>query len=153
MVSITSDWRQAMAKKFSAAKAIPPKQPVRTASSQLRERTKDERFEKKTSSNGKYYFVLKAGNGQVIGNSDYMSRLRADNGIESVKRNAPIATVSISPNWTIILCYLILFLINLPNLPGQLLPYLFLWGFNFEVYVVCKISYYIIHIEKCIYAW
>lgn len=54
----------------------------------------DERYEKKTSSNGKYYFVLKAANHQIIGNSEmYESVSGRDNGIESVKRNAPNATV------------------------------------------------------------
>ena len=52
------------------------------------------RFEKKTASNGKYYFVLKAGNGQIIGNSEmYESESGRDNGIESVQKNAPTATI------------------------------------------------------------
>src|SRR5689334_2285565 len=56
---------------------------------------KDERYEKKTSTNGKHFFVLKATNGQVIGQSEmYESASGRDNGIESVKRNAPIAEVS-----------------------------------------------------------
>ncbi|MGO4294386.1 YegP family protein [Chitinophaga sp. RAB17] len=54
----------------------------------------DERFEKKTSSNGKHYFNLKATNGQVIGTSEmYESAAGRDNGIASVKSNAPKATV------------------------------------------------------------
>jgi uncharacterized protein YegP (UPF0339 family) len=54
----------------------------------------DSRFEKKTSENGKHYFVLKALNGQVIGSSEmYNSSSSRDNGIESVKFNAPSATV------------------------------------------------------------
>ncbi|NLR58897.1 YegP family protein [Chitinophaga polysaccharea] len=54
----------------------------------------DERFEKKTSSNGKHYFNLKATNGQVIGTSEmYESTSGRDNGIASVKSNAPAATV------------------------------------------------------------
>lgn len=54
----------------------------------------DERFEKKTASNGKHYFNLKASNGQVIGTSEmYESTSGRDNGIASVKTNAPTATV------------------------------------------------------------
>ncbi len=54
----------------------------------------DSRFEVRTSSNGKPYFVLKAGNGQVIGNSEmYESDAACANGIASVKSNAPGATV------------------------------------------------------------
>ena len=52
----------------------------------------DERFERKTASNGKPYFNLKASNGQVIGMSEiYESTSARDNGIESVKNNAPTA--------------------------------------------------------------
>lgn len=53
----------------------------------------DERFDRKTASNGKPYFNLKASNGQVIGMSEmYESTSARDNGIESVKTNAPSAT-------------------------------------------------------------
>ena len=52
------------------------------------------RYERKNSTNGKYYFVLKATNGQVIGNSQmYQSEASRDNGIESVKKNAPDAAI------------------------------------------------------------
>jgi uncharacterized protein YegP (UPF0339 family) len=55
---------------------------------------KDERFEKKVSTNNKPYFNLKASNGQVIGTSEmYESTAARDNGIESVKNNAPTATI------------------------------------------------------------
>lgn len=54
----------------------------------------DNRFDKKTSSNGKAYFNLKATNGQIIGTSEmYESNESRDNGIESVKLNAPEAVV------------------------------------------------------------
>lgn len=54
----------------------------------------DERFERKTSTNGKPYFNLKASNGQIIGTSEmYESTVSRDNGIESVKNNAPSAEV------------------------------------------------------------
>lgn len=54
----------------------------------------DDRFDRKTSSNGKPYFNLKAGNGQIIGSSEmYESEASRDNGIESVKKNAPDASV------------------------------------------------------------
>lgn len=53
------------------------------------------RYEKLTASNGKPYFNLKAGNGQVIGKSQmYESEAGRDNGIESVKNNAPDAPVT-----------------------------------------------------------
>lgn len=54
----------------------------------------DSKFERKESSSGKPYFNLKATNGQVIGNSEmYESVAACENGIESVKKNAPDATV------------------------------------------------------------
>lgn len=52
----------------------------------------DSKFDKKESSNGKFYFTLKASNGQIIGSSEmYESASGRDNGIESVKTNAPDA--------------------------------------------------------------
>lgn len=54
----------------------------------------DSRFEKKTASNGKYYFILKAMNGQIVGQSEmYEGKTSRDNGIESVKFNAPTADI------------------------------------------------------------
>ena len=54
----------------------------------------DGRYELKTSSNGKFYFTLKASNGQVIGMSEmYESSSSRDNGIASVKSNATDATI------------------------------------------------------------
>ena len=54
----------------------------------------DSKFEKKEASNGKAYFNLKATNGQIIGSSQmYASTSGRDNGIESVKKNAPDADV------------------------------------------------------------
>jgi len=54
----------------------------------------DNKFDRKTSTNGKHYFNLKATNGQIIGTSEmYESASGMDNGIESVKKNAPDATV------------------------------------------------------------
>lgn len=54
----------------------------------------DNRYEKKTSTNNKHYFVLKAGNGEIIGSSEmYESSAGRDNGINSVKKNAEPATV------------------------------------------------------------
>lgn len=52
------------------------------------------RFERKEAKNGSPYFVLKAGNGQVIGTSEmYSSESARDNGIASVMKNAPEAEV------------------------------------------------------------
>ncbi|MDR1709689.1 MAG: YegP family protein [Candidatus Accumulibacter sp.] len=54
----------------------------------------DKNFERKESSNKKFYFVLKAGNGQVIGTSQmYASAESREGGVESVKKNAPEAAV------------------------------------------------------------
>lgn len=55
----------------------------------------DSKYDRKTSSNDKPYFNLKATNGQVIGSSElYESVASRENGIESVKKNAPAAEVS-----------------------------------------------------------
>ena len=54
----------------------------------------DERYELKTSSNGKYYFNLKAGNHQVIGTSQmYASEQSRKTGIASVKTNGASETI------------------------------------------------------------
>ncbi len=54
----------------------------------------DSKFERKTAANGKFHFSLKAGNGQVIGTSQmYASEAGMENGIASVKNNAPGADV------------------------------------------------------------
>lgn len=54
----------------------------------------DSNYERKTSTNNKYYFNLKAGNGQVIGTSEmYETASGRENGIESVKSNAFEASV------------------------------------------------------------
>ncbi|WP_340074037.1 YegP family protein [Leptobacterium sp. I13] len=55
----------------------------------------DSKFERKTGANGKFHFNLKASNGQVIGSSQmYASESGMENGIESVKTNAPEASIS-----------------------------------------------------------
>ncbi|MBK9214191.1 MAG: YegP family protein [Chloracidobacterium sp.] len=55
----------------------------------------DARYERKMSSNGKPYFNLKASNGQVIGRSEmYESESAMENGIRSVKENAPDASTA-----------------------------------------------------------
>lgn len=52
-------------------------------------------YDKLVSKNGKFYFTLKAGNNQVIGNSEmYESESARDNGIQSVVTNAPQAEVA-----------------------------------------------------------
>ncbi|PSK93486.1 YegP family protein [Taibaiella chishuiensis] len=57
--------------------------------------TDDSRYDRLTSRNNKYYFNLKAGNGQVIGTSEmYETASGRDNGITSVKANAPSAPVA-----------------------------------------------------------
>lgn len=50
----------------------------------------DNRYDRRTSKNDEPYFVLKAGNGEVIGSSEmYSSTAAMENGISSVKTNAP----------------------------------------------------------------
>ena len=52
------------------------------------------RYEKLTTNSGKFYFNLKATNGQVIGTSQmYASESTRDNGIRSVSENAGKAGV------------------------------------------------------------
>jgi uncharacterized protein YegP (UPF0339 family) len=54
----------------------------------------EERFERKDSSDGRFYFNLKAANHQVIGTSQmYTTASGRDNGIASVKTNGPSTTV------------------------------------------------------------
>jgi uncharacterized protein YegP (UPF0339 family) len=54
----------------------------------------DGNFERKISGKEEPFFVLKANNGQVIGMSEmYSSPAAMENGIESVKTNAPDAKV------------------------------------------------------------
>ena len=49
-------------------------------------------FQLKKAKNDQYYFGLTAKNGQVIAQSEmYNSKDAAQNGIESVKTNAPVA--------------------------------------------------------------
>jgi uncharacterized protein YegP (UPF0339 family) len=51
-------------------------------------------FEVKANVKGEPYFILRATNGQEIGRSEYYSSTKAmENGIESVKSNAPEAKV------------------------------------------------------------
>lgn len=54
----------------------------------------DDRYERKEAKNGQFYFNLKASNGQIIGSSEmYTTTAARDNGIESVKKNAPDADI------------------------------------------------------------
>jgi uncharacterized protein YegP (UPF0339 family) len=53
-----------------------------------------ERYERKNTSNGKYHFTLTSSNGQVIGSSQvYESQSGMENGIASVRINAPDAPI------------------------------------------------------------
>ncbi len=54
----------------------------------------DNRYERNTAKDGSFYFNLKAANGQVIGKSEmYTSAAAMENGIASIGKNAPDATV------------------------------------------------------------
>jgi len=52
------------------------------------------KFEIKKAKNGEFFFNLTAKNGQVIASSEmYSSKASAENGIASIKENAPKAEV------------------------------------------------------------
>ncbi|BAP29681.1 protein of unknown function DUF1508 [Chryseobacterium sp. StRB126] len=54
----------------------------------------DTRYDRRIAVNEKEYFVLKARNGEIIGKSQlYSSKSGMENGIESVKQNAPTAEI------------------------------------------------------------
>ncbi|WP_310991776.1 YegP family protein [Aequorivita marina] len=54
----------------------------------------DANFEMKTAKNGKFHFNIKSTNGQIIGSSQmYSAESGAKNGIESIQKNAPGASV------------------------------------------------------------
>ena len=54
----------------------------------------DAKFDRKTSTNGKFYFNLKSSNGQIIGTSEmYESESSRETGLASVKSNASTASV------------------------------------------------------------
>ena len=56
--------------------------------------SEDARYERKTSSDGKAFFNLKAANHQVIGTSQmYKAAASRDDGIESVKKNGATTTI------------------------------------------------------------
>lgn len=53
----------------------------------------DARYERKQTASGKFMFNLKSSNGQIIGTSEsYETATSRDDGIESVKKNAPDAS-------------------------------------------------------------
>lgn len=55
--------------------------------------TSDSNYEKKQTASGKFMFNLKSSNSQVIGTSEsYETAAARDNGIASVKNNAPDAS-------------------------------------------------------------
>ena len=54
----------------------------------------DARYQKKTASNGAFYFALTAANGEAIGRSEmYPTEAARDKGIASVKANGPSTTI------------------------------------------------------------
>ena len=54
----------------------------------------EKRYEMKDSTNGQFYFVLKAGNGEPIGRSElYTTEAARKNGMESVKTNSVSDTI------------------------------------------------------------
>lgn len=54
----------------------------------------DQRYQRKTSVDGQFYFVLVAANGETIGVSEmYPVEQNRDKGIEAVKKTAPDANV------------------------------------------------------------
>lgn len=56
--------------------------------------TNDDRYDRKESGNGRFYFNLKAANHQIIGSSQmYASASSRDGGIASVKTNGTTTTI------------------------------------------------------------
>lgn len=54
----------------------------------------DARYDRKTAKNGQVFFALKAANGQAISMSEmYSSASAMENGIQSVKKNGPVARI------------------------------------------------------------
>jgi uncharacterized protein len=54
----------------------------------------DDHFERKEAKDGQHYFVLKAGNSEPIGKSEmYKAKAGMENGISSVRENAPLAGI------------------------------------------------------------
>lgn len=54
----------------------------------------DERFDKREAKDGQFYFVLKAGNHEIIGNSEmYPTESVRDKGIEAVMRAGASTTI------------------------------------------------------------
>ena len=67
----------------------------------------DSRYDRKESKSGKPHFNLKAGNNQVIGSSEmYSSTSAMENGIASVKKNAPVAEIDDISQFTEFSCLL-----------------------------------------------
>lgn len=55
---------------------------------------KDERYVRKTATDGQFYFVLTAPNNEVIGKSEmYTTERRRNDGIEALKKTAPDAPI------------------------------------------------------------
>ncbi|MDR2920208.1 MAG: YegP family protein [Tannerella sp.] len=68
---------------------------VKGINSVIKNSTEEQRFEKRVAKNSKYFFILKAKNGQVIGTSEmYESEATRDKGIASVKKNASSAKIA-----------------------------------------------------------
>ncbi len=58
--------------------------------------TDDDRYQRKTSTDGQFYFNLTAANGEIIGSSEmYKSDTGREAGIRSVMRIAPVAPAEV----------------------------------------------------------
>jgi uncharacterized protein YegP (UPF0339 family) len=55
--------------------------------------TIEARYERRESRDGQLYFVLKAGNGEIVGVSEMYTSPAREGGISAVKANAPVAGV------------------------------------------------------------
>ena len=54
----------------------------------------DARFDRRTAKDGSFFFALTSTNGQDVGKSEmYTTAAAMENGVESVKKNAPDATL------------------------------------------------------------
>jgi uncharacterized protein YegP (UPF0339 family) len=64
------------------------------AESVMNNAMQDARYERKTDASGAGYFVLKAGNGEIIGRSEtYSSEQALEKGVQAVKMNASDASI------------------------------------------------------------
>lgn len=78
-----------------AGEGYKSRESAKDAIKSIKENAKSEaQFEVREASNGEPYFVLKAGNGSILGKSEtYSSKANVDKGIASVMKNAAVSDI------------------------------------------------------------